>query len=392
MLNPGNRRKMTQVTKPQGAMVADLAEATALTSVTGAGGRGLRLSPQQPWGAAMTSTKKPFALVFNGVLALLFTSLLAGPSASAQPAPQTARQALLEMLFSKTPGSFEKHLPQATRAAFQKADTPSVASMVLGFSALASQLNTNGQQLQTFEAGPTLLLVENTQVHSKFEIRVERDDLQGDEDDIELSFHGYKDGEPQTAGAKFRLTMTMKQEAGSWRLNDISMTVGVSLTDPEFLKSMTAKIKPNITTTSGGIPASGTPQLTAMNAMSASNESAAIGGVRTLNTAEVSYAATFPEHGFTCTLSDLGGMGSGGGPTEHQAMLIEPRLANGRKNGYVFALTGCDGFPASRYSVTAMPADPSSGTRAFCSDESAVIRFSADGTAAACLTFGKPLQ
>ena len=107
---------------------------------------------------------------------------------------------------------FEKHLPQATRAAFQKADTPSVASMVLGFSALTSQLNTNGQQLQTFEAGPTLLLVENTQVHTKFEIRVERDDLQGDEDDIELSFHGYKDGEPQTAGAKFRLTVTMKQE------------------------------------------------------------------------------------------------------------------------------------------------------------------------------------
>jgi hypothetical protein len=73
-------------------------------------------------------------------------------------------------------------------------------------------------------------------------------------------------------------------------------------------------------------------------------------------------------------------------------MLINPRLASGRKNGYVFALSGCNGTPASRYSVAAVPADPSSGTRAFCSDESAVIRFSADGKANSCLSVGKPLQ
>ena len=98
--------------------------------------------------------------------------------------------------------------------------------------------------------------------------------------------------------------------------------------------------------------------------------------VRTFNTAEVSYAATFPAHGFTCTLSDLGGMGSGGGMTEHQAMLIDPRLASGKKNGYVFSLSGCDGTPSARYSIAAEPANPAAGTRAFCSDESAVIRFS----------------
>jgi hypothetical protein len=73
-------------------------------------------------------------------------------------------------------------------------------------------------------------------------------------------------------------------------------------------------------------------------------------------------------------------------------MLIDPRLAGGKKNGYFFALSGCDGSPASRYSVTAVPADPTSATRAFCSDESAVIRFSADGKAESCLTMGKPLQ
>ena len=118
------------------------------------------------------------------------------------------------MFFSKTPGMFESHLPQATRAAMRKAGTSSGASLLSGFSMLSGQLTSRGQQLQAFEAGPTLVLLENSDAHSKFEIDLERDDLVGDEDEIELSFHGSKDGEPQTAGAKFRLTLTMKQETG----------------------------------------------------------------------------------------------------------------------------------------------------------------------------------
>ena len=62
--------------------------------------------------------KKPIILI-NVYLVVVFAAL----SALAQPAPQTARQALLEMFFSKTPGTFEKHLPQATRAALPKAGT-----------------------------------------------------------------------------------------------------------------------------------------------------------------------------------------------------------------------------------------------------------------------------
>ncbi|HXM59799.1 MAG TPA: hypothetical protein VN950_03015 [Terriglobales bacterium] len=325
---------------------------------------------------------------------LIFSLLFGSVCASAQATPQTARQALLEMFFSKTPGTFEKHLPQATRAALRKAGTNSGASMLTGFSALTSQLSARGQQLQTSEAGPTLMLIEDPQAHSKFEITVERDDLRGDEDEIELAFHGSQDGENKTAGAKFRLTVIMKQELGTWRLNDISVTVGVSLSDPAFLKAMTTNMKPAITSVGTATPVSGSsaPAMNLTAASIAANEAAAVAGVRTLNTAEIAYVASFPGHGFTCTLSDLGGMGSGNGVSEHQAMLIDPRLASGRKNGYVFALSGCNGTPASRYSVTAVPADPSSGTRAFCSDESAVLRFSSAGDADSCLAMGKPLQ
>ena len=337
----------------------------------------------------MTDTNKLAVRILN---VFLLAALLAGISASAQPAPQTARQALLEMFLGKAPGSFDKHLPQATRTALRKAGAASGASMFGSFSLLTNQLAASGQQLQTFEAGPILVMIENPQAHSKFEITVESDDLRGDEDEIALGFHGSKDGETQTAGAKFGLTFTMKQEAGLWRLNKVSATLGVSLTDPEFLKALTTKLNSATSAGISSVPASGSTTLIAPNAMTAANESAAVAGVRTLNTAEITYAATFSGHGFTCALSDLGGMGGGGGVTEHQAMLIDPRLASGRKNGYIFALSACDGNPASRYSVTAVPADPTSGTRAFCSDESAVIRFSMDGKATSCLSMGKPLQ
>jgi len=326
--------------------------------------------------------KKPIVLI----LTAYFVVLLTGLSAAQQPAPQTARQALLEMFFSKAPGTFEKHLPQATKAALPKAGT---SPAFLGeFSMLTSQMAARGQQLQTFEAGSTLVEIDDPKFHSKFEITVERDDLRGDEDQIDLFFHVAKNGESQNAGAKFGLTFTMKQETGIWRLNEISLTVGVSLTDPEFLKTLSTKLAPGISE-----PASGHATFIAPNvAMTAANESAAVAAVRTLNTAEISYAATFPAHGFTCTLSDLGGMGSGGGMTEHQATLIDPRLASGKKNGYVFALVRCDGTPATKYTITAEPANPGAGTRAFCSDESAVIRFSADGKANTCLSAGTPLQ
>jgi hypothetical protein len=236
---------------------------------------------------------------------------------------------------------------------------------------------------------------------------VERDDLRGEEDEIELSFHGYKDGETQTAGSKVRFTLTMKQEMGAWRLNEVMVSVRVSLTDPAFLKAMSTNMRPTVSSTSMGssqISASGSSSVSSPGlgsssfgsasdaTMIAANEAAAVGGVRVVNTAQVSYAATFPGRGFTCALSDLGGMGAGGGPTEHQAMMIDPRLAQGRKNGYVFRLNGCDGTPASRYNISAVPADSSSGRRAFCSDESGVVRISEDGNAESCLSAGKPLQ
>jgi len=303
----------------------------------------------------------------------------------APPAPQTARQALLEMFFSKTPGTLEKHLPEALRAALRKAGSSN--SMLDGFSMWTSQMQSHGQELQTFEAGSTLLLVEDHRQNGKFEITVERDDLQADRDDIELGFHAYKDGQSQTSGMSPRLVFSMKQEAGIWRLSEITVTVQVSLTDPGLLKAIASRPQPSSISSVQARPAddsgwSRTP----------GDDASAMASLKVLLTAEKTYAQQYPATGYTCSLSDLGGMGGGGEPNEHQARLINPRLAAGKKSGYVFALSGCTGNPASSFKATAVPAGPNSGMRAFCSDDSGVIRFSADGSAASCLSSGVPLQ
>jgi hypothetical protein len=85
----------------------------------------------------------------------------------------------------------------------------------------------------------------------------------------------------------------------------------------------------------------------------------------------------------------LDGFGHGS-PNEHQAMLIESRLASGKKNGYVFTVAGCGSDPVMHFQIVAVPA--SGQGRAFCSDESAVIRFASNGSGEACLHSGRPLQ
>ncbi|MGO9087826.1 MAG: DUF4190 domain-containing protein [Terriglobales bacterium] len=119
-----------------------------------------------------------------------------------------------------------------------------------------------------------------------------------------------------------------------------------------------------------------------LRARTAANESAAVASVRTLNTAEVTYNSTYPETGFTCTLSELGGA-DGGVPNAHQAMLIDHVLASGRKNGYVFSIQGCtaqNGVLVS-YEIEAHPLLNQTGTRAFCSVEDAVVRVQPSGEA-----------
>ena len=61
-------------------------------------------------------------------------------------------------------------------------------------------MQTQGQSLQTFETGSLLLVTDNQKTGQKFEVTVENDSLHGDQDDIELSFQSYKNGQSESRG------------------------------------------------------------------------------------------------------------------------------------------------------------------------------------------------
>jgi type IV pilus assembly protein PilA len=117
----------------------------------------------------------------------------------------------------------------------------------------------------------------------------------------------------------------------------------------------------------------------------AANEASAVGSVRTINTAEVTFSTTYPSIGFA-NLSALGGVAStcATTATSTAACLIDATLAAGTKSGYTFTGTAAGGTPAYTYTSLAKPTvNGQSGQRAFCSDQSGVIRFNAGGTTCA---------
>ncbi len=118
--------------------------------------------------------------------ALMLLPLLAAQA----PSEQTARQALIEMFFGQAPNHLEKHLPDITRKTFQRMDSGNGQSFLSEFSMLAAQAKSAGAALQIFDTGPTLLSAADPRDEAeKVEITVERDDLVGEEDQIELGLH-----------------------------------------------------------------------------------------------------------------------------------------------------------------------------------------------------------
>jgi len=320
-------------------------------------------------------------------LVLSVAMLLAGCSwaqhnpTAPQVVPQTARLALLEMFFGKTPGMFAKHLPTATRAALEKSG--GLASLQQ-FSLIANQLQTQGQKVQTFETGSLLLSAEDPKTGQKVEVTVENDALRGDQDDLELTFQVYKNGQLQKAPCMPQVTFSMKQEGKAWTLNEVSVTIHLPLADPDFLKLITEKMGPQ-----AGVSGTMAPR-SEISVQAGGSDTMLLAAMRTILTAEITYASSYPAVGFTCTLSSLDGFG-GGEPNEHQAMLINSGLASGKRYGFVFTLSGCGGAPASRFQLTAAPNGERYGRKAFCADQSGLIRSSSDGNPATCLASGAPV-
>jgi type IV pilus assembly protein PilA len=123
-----------------------------------------------------------------------------------------------------------------------------------------------------------------------------------------------------------------------------------------------------------------------LRARMAANEASASASIRTLQTAEIGYSSNHPEIGYTCSFSELADAG-----------LIDSKLATGQKNGYVFELLGCrnaaDATAKTEFRIAAYPVvRDQTGTRAFCSDESAVVKFDRTGSPQDCIANGTTLR
>ena len=108
-------------------------------------------------------------------------------------------------------------------------------------------------------------------------------------------------------------------------------------------------------------------------------ETSAIASIKAINEAEMIYASSHPDLGFTPELAMLGGTAQGGGE-----QTIDNPLASGRKQGYTFTYTPGEKVNGAirSYTITAVPDQVgTTGQRRFFSDESGEIHYNADGTA-----------
>jgi type IV pilus assembly protein PilA len=116
----------------------------------------------------------------------------------------------------------------------------------------------------------------------------------------------------------------------------------------------------------------------------AANEASAVGSIRTINTAQITYTSTYPQRGYAPDLATLGP-----DPREptassaHHAGLLDENLASEScagsgwctKSGYRFRVAAvCKKRACEDYVTVATPVDSNSGTRSFCSTSDAIIR------------------
>ncbi len=118
----------------------------------------------------------------------------------------------------------------------------------------------------------------------------------------------------------------------------------------------------------------------------AANEASAVGSLRTINTAQVTYASTYPAQGFATSLAVLGGTGTSS--SSAGALLLDNVLGSATgggtgsgsssnvKSGYQFCVTASGTQPVPTYSSNANPVTvDQTGKRYFYSDASGVIRY-----------------
>lgn len=122
-----------------------------------------------------------------------------------------------------------------------------------------------------------------------------------------------------------------------------------------------------------------------LRAKIAANESSAVSSLRTINTAEVTYSSSWGA-GYAPTVDNLGGVAPCGPATAVASCIIDSALsvAPYTKSGYAFVAVGDNavGGINNGFEANATPvAVDVTGKRAFCSDQTGVLRANTTGVA-----------
>jgi len=304
------------------------------------------------------------------VLAVLASTALCAQSQAQAPPPQTPRQALIEMISGGQEGAM-KHLTVEMQKSLQADGKNNAASQLAAF----DQIRSASSDFQVFETGQVLLSASEPKSNEKFEVHVDSDDLSGDTDNMDISFHQFRDGVEQDipyAAMLSRFTVGMKRQANIWRLNEISVNIKVPVGDPKLLEKF-----------GNGMPGmvGGKLGASAAGSQEKPREMPPREAIMMMAFAESSFATTHPEIGFTCTLSDL---------AKTNLLNLDPRIFTGEPyHGYKFSLSGCQDKPSGSFHLVAEPASPAAGTRAYCTDATHNVRSSADGLGSSCIASGK---
>lgn len=120
-----------------------------------------------------------------------------------------------------------------------------------------------------------------------------------------------------------------------------------------------------------------------LRAKIATNESSAVASLRTVTTAETTYASSWGS-GYAAVIDNLGGPPPCAVATAAAACIVDSNLtvAPYMKSGYIFGALGNTpvGIVNNGFEVNATPtAVDVTGKRAFCSDQTGLIRFNTTG-------------
>jgi hypothetical protein len=283
---------------------------------------------------------------------------------------QTPHDAVLDLYFAQSPEEVEQHLLKSTKDQLRQLD-PSIRQAFFDSVMVRQDVEKQGLVSKRGGQGHTVLVFQVKDDPAVVaNVTVEKEEINGDEAVVEAALH--ENGEE-----KMLLTFHLRKEEGQWRLawvdikqapNTISL-LG-QLDSPHFAETVKSAMEGR-----GGTPdaAEGTTR----------NEAGAIGSLRTLNTAEITYLSTFSK-GFSPDLKSLGG--SGPTFTGSSAGLIDEALASRKKFGYTLTYTVVSkdrNGAVTAYNVSARPDTyGKTGKSNYFTDQTGVIRVTQEDRAA----------